>query len=67
MTLAADARNLSLSTTASVGLPAGLTVADATRIAEAMSAAHAESTRDVYAHAAARISGDGLCLSDRPC
>lgn len=44
---AADAGNLSLS----VPLPTGLTVADATRIAEAMSAAHAESARDLYAHA----------------
>lgn len=51
MTPAAGARNLSLSTTPSVGLPTGLTVADATRIAEAMNAAHAQSTRDTYAHA----------------
>lgn len=47
MTPAADARNLSLS----VPLPTGLTVADATRIAEAIDATHAESTRDLYAHA----------------
>ena len=33
------------------GVPAGLTVADATRIAEAMSACHAESTRAIYAGA----------------
>ena len=33
------------------GVPAGLTVADATRIAEAMSACHADSTRTIYAGA----------------
>lgn len=32
------------------GLPVGLTVEDAQRLAEALSAAHAESTRTVYAH-----------------
>jgi integrase len=33
------------------GVPAGLTVADATRIAEAMSACHADSTHTIYAGA----------------
>jgi integrase len=41
---------LALATERPDGLPAGITVEDAKRIAVALSAAHAQSTRTVYAH-----------------